>query len=362
VVVVELPLRRAGFRLPDWDELVAISAWCRAHGVKLHFDGARLWESAPHYGRSLAEICALADSVYVSFYRAWGGLAGNHRWPAPADFIAALALEDPPGRQCLHALPDGGAERRWTACAASCRAMAAYRERARALAAALADQPGAQLAPSRRTRNSFRYLPADPARLREALLAQARPRASGWAIAPSLPCGWRAARWWRSSSATRPMAGATSRPWPRGGPCWRAAEAGSSGLRPVVALDQHDVGLARRRTQRDQRLVLASGSGPAPPGGWELQHYVAAAAVALRRLEGATAHQEAGAEACEHRAVALRVLLALGVVHVHAGDPVALGHGGSRCWGRQYRAPRPGRLGVRPRASAGDNAFPQDPA
>jgi hypothetical protein len=54
--------------------------------------------------------------------------------------------------------------------------------------------------------------------------------------------------------------------------------------------------------------------------------------VALRRLEGATAHQEAGAEACEHRAVALRVLLvALGVVHVHAGDPVALGHGGSRC-------------------------------
>jgi hypothetical protein len=71
VVVVELPLRRAGFRLPDWDELVAISAWCRAHGVKLHFDGARLWESAPHYGRSLAEICALADSVYVSFYRAW---------------------------------------------------------------------------------------------------------------------------------------------------------------------------------------------------------------------------------------------------------------------------------------------------
>jgi threonine aldolase len=97
VVVVELPLRRAGFRLPDWDELVAISAWCRAHGVKLHFDGARLWESAPHYGRSLAEICALADSVYVSFYRAWavaGSIAGRpgglHRrarpgrpaWPA----------------------------------------------------------------------------------------------------------------------------------------------------------------------------------------------------------------------------------------------------------------------------------------
>ncbi|MGH6927618.1 MAG: beta-eliminating lyase-related protein, partial [Dongiaceae bacterium] len=28
-VVVELPLRRAGYRLPAWDDLAAISAWCR---------------------------------------------------------------------------------------------------------------------------------------------------------------------------------------------------------------------------------------------------------------------------------------------------------------------------------------------
>jgi threonine aldolase len=75
-VVVELPLRRAGYRLPAWDDLEAISAWCRGHEVPLHFDGARLWEAAAGYGRQLAEVAALADSVYVSFYKGVGGLAG----------------------------------------------------------------------------------------------------------------------------------------------------------------------------------------------------------------------------------------------------------------------------------------------
>jgi threonine aldolase len=75
-VVVELPLRRAGYRLPAWDALTAISAWCRKTDVPLHFDGARLWEAAAGYGRPLDEIAALADSVYVSFYKGVGGMAG----------------------------------------------------------------------------------------------------------------------------------------------------------------------------------------------------------------------------------------------------------------------------------------------
>jgi threonine aldolase len=74
--VVELPLRRAGYLLPAWEELIAISGWCRGHGVPLHLDGARLWEAAAGYGRSLPELTALADSVYVSFYKGLGGIAG----------------------------------------------------------------------------------------------------------------------------------------------------------------------------------------------------------------------------------------------------------------------------------------------
>ncbi len=75
-VVVELPLRRAGFLLPDLADLRAISAWCRKRSVPLHFDGARIWEAAAGYGLSVAELAALADSVYVSFYKGLGGLGG----------------------------------------------------------------------------------------------------------------------------------------------------------------------------------------------------------------------------------------------------------------------------------------------
>ena len=75
-VVVELPLRRAGFRVPPWDELVALGDHARSTGAAFHLDGARLWETAPGYGKSLAEIAALADTVYVSFYKGLRGLAG----------------------------------------------------------------------------------------------------------------------------------------------------------------------------------------------------------------------------------------------------------------------------------------------
>lgn len=75
-VVVELPLRNAGFRAPSWAALQAISDWCRQQGIAFHLDGARLWETQPFYGRSLAEIAALADSVYVSLYKGLGAPGG----------------------------------------------------------------------------------------------------------------------------------------------------------------------------------------------------------------------------------------------------------------------------------------------
>ena len=90
-VVVELPLRRAGYLLPSWDELTAISAWCRSHNVPLHLDGARLWEAAAGYGRTLDEVAALADSVYVSYYKGLGGIAGC-AVAGEADFIDKLKL------------------------------------------------------------------------------------------------------------------------------------------------------------------------------------------------------------------------------------------------------------------------------
>ena len=75
-VLLELPLRDGGYLLPTWQELIDLSRACRQRGVPLHLDGARLWESAPYWGRELHEVAALADSVYVSFYKGLRGLAG----------------------------------------------------------------------------------------------------------------------------------------------------------------------------------------------------------------------------------------------------------------------------------------------
>lgn len=75
-LLLELPQREIGGQLPSWDALVAQTDWARQRGIPLHLDGARLWECKPFYGRAYTEIGALFDTVYVSFYKTLGGIAG----------------------------------------------------------------------------------------------------------------------------------------------------------------------------------------------------------------------------------------------------------------------------------------------
>jgi threonine aldolase len=74
--VWELPQRDIGGRLPAWDDLCAQVAAVRAGGAAAHLDGARLWEVQPFYGRPYAEIAGLFDSVYVSLYKGLQGVRG----------------------------------------------------------------------------------------------------------------------------------------------------------------------------------------------------------------------------------------------------------------------------------------------
>jgi threonine aldolase len=76
VVLFELPQREIGGRLPSWSDLEEQIDFVRARGAAVHLDGARIWECTPYYDRSPAEIAALFDTVYVSFYKGLGGLAG----------------------------------------------------------------------------------------------------------------------------------------------------------------------------------------------------------------------------------------------------------------------------------------------
>ncbi|OKJ17039.1 threonine aldolase family protein [Kitasatospora sp. CB01950] len=184
VLMLELPLRDAGFVLPSWEELTALYDFAADRGVPVHLDGARLWESAPHLGRSLPEICARAGSVYVSFYKSLGGHSGavvagdeefvrriklwRHRyggklwqqWPAVLSALAGLDTE-------LPRLPD-------------------YVAHAKVVAAALAEAPGAWINPAPPHTHQFQlWLPHPAERLAEAGLRQAEEQGV------SLFGGWR---------------------------------------------------------------------------------------------------------------------------------------------------------------------------
>ncbi|HSV48550.1 MAG TPA: beta-eliminating lyase-related protein, partial [Ramlibacter sp.] len=69
----------------------ALKAEARQRGLRLHMDGARLWESTAHYGRSPAEISAGFDSVYVSVYKGIGALTGA-LLAGDEDFIAQARI------------------------------------------------------------------------------------------------------------------------------------------------------------------------------------------------------------------------------------------------------------------------------
>jgi threonine aldolase len=85
-VLLELPQRDLGGRLPPWEDLVAIADAARANGAALHLDGARLWQCGPFYERPLAEIASLFDTVYFSFYKDLLAPAGC-ALAGPADVI-----------------------------------------------------------------------------------------------------------------------------------------------------------------------------------------------------------------------------------------------------------------------------------
>lgn len=85
-LLLELPQREIGGQLPSFPELEQQASLAKERGWALHLDGARLWEAAAGYERSPAEVARLFDSVYVSFYKGLGGIAGCCL-AGPADFI-----------------------------------------------------------------------------------------------------------------------------------------------------------------------------------------------------------------------------------------------------------------------------------
>lgn len=144
-LLIELPQRDIGGQQPSFDELLAQVAWARERGAAAHLDGARLWESAAGYGRTPAEIAALFDTVYVSFYKGIGALPGCCV-AGPEDIVAEVAEWRHRMGGTLYGLWPGAAS------ALSCLRrqlprMPDYLKHARAIAAALAEVPGIRVIP-----------------------------------------------------------------------------------------------------------------------------------------------------------------------------------------------------------------------
>src|SRR2546421_3631192 len=184
-LLLELPLRDAGYLLPSWDELTATVAAARERGAKVHFDGARIWETTTHFGHGLGAIAGLADSVYVSFYKTLGGISGA-ALAGPADLIGeARAWRHRYGGQLFQ---------QWPAALAALAGLDAGLPRlpedvapARTVAAALPRGPRAPVHPDPPHTHQFQWwLPYSAGALDDAALRLAEEKGiwlcGGWAV------------------------------------------------------------------------------------------------------------------------------------------------------------------------------------
>ena len=144
-LVLELPQREIGGLLPPWEEVEEQVAWARERGAAVHLDGARLWECTPFYDRSPAGIAEPFDTIYVSFYKGLGGLAGCCV-AGPEDVLAEVAEWRRRHGGTLFAM--------WPYAASALASlrrrlplMPKYFEHARAVAAALREVPGVEVVP-----------------------------------------------------------------------------------------------------------------------------------------------------------------------------------------------------------------------
>lgn len=111
-VMVESPVRRQSGKIMPFDEMKAVTDYCRDKQIGSHLDGARLYMMSGATGIPPADYAALFDTVYVSLYKYFGApfgaiLAGTAEFTdglyhdrrmfggglASANFAAALALQ-----------------------------------------------------------------------------------------------------------------------------------------------------------------------------------------------------------------------------------------------------------------------------
>ena len=115
-LMIESPIRRQEGKVVPFNEMQAITDYCRERGIGTHLDGARLYMMSGATGISAKTYASLFDTVYVSLYKYFGApfgsvLVGTSQFCdglyhdrrmfggglASANFAAALALKGAEG-------------------------------------------------------------------------------------------------------------------------------------------------------------------------------------------------------------------------------------------------------------------------
>jgi threonine aldolase len=128
------------------ETMMAVAVLAREHGIKVHLDGARLWNAAVASGRSEADYAAHADSVSVCFSKGLGAPVGS-ALAGSAAFIERARR--------FRGMFGGGMRQAGILAAAALHALDHHRERlsldharARAFAQGLAKLPGVAIDPA----------------------------------------------------------------------------------------------------------------------------------------------------------------------------------------------------------------------
>lgn len=75
-ISIENPVRRCDHRMVDVAELERVCRYAREQDIRLHLDGARMFNLPQHSGRSVRDFAALFDTVYVSLWKHFNGMSG----------------------------------------------------------------------------------------------------------------------------------------------------------------------------------------------------------------------------------------------------------------------------------------------
>jgi threonine aldolase len=76
VIAIENPVRRHSHRMVDLAELARVIDYARARGIRLHLDGARLFNLPQHSGVSVQALAEPFDTVYVSLWKHFNAASG----------------------------------------------------------------------------------------------------------------------------------------------------------------------------------------------------------------------------------------------------------------------------------------------